>query len=415
MKKIAAVLLCLCMILGCCACSNADVEDSSHGEAGGNAGTGQQGTAQQFSWTVSGNYDVKTRDDGRLSLLDYDLGVGAHFPDGLEYSNDVIPGTLVISDLGSSYLVVRSVTDEVHAVDNDRSPEKMMRDFFDEYGPRDFEVLYGEANQGIDFEPLEASGSALARASAIVSGKKQDVAVHCVLHSSLCVNGITGYVLKFTYCPVDAKDGSGVWDREGVDTYACDRKQAFGIEGMNSYAVDHRYEVSGTYSLDKTDDGDWKFTDEQKRVGLRFPEELELSNTLIPDAVLVGDENNGYVVARNMTSEYLDYNGGAEDFQRYLLENYLLEDFSTLYDPAVRIGEVRFRYYGVDSDIICTGEARVQTDDFDINVRTDLLTKEVEKGVICYAVLTRYSPYGALGYAEVRNDVRIVYMTPAKG
>ncbi len=379
--------------------------------------SGKNSVIRNLSCSVSGNYELKKRDDGRISFRDFDSGIGADFPNDLDYSNELIPGVLVLNDQKNSFMVIRSVTNDVHEIGNYRTPDEMLEDFFEEYFLADFELLFGETGEMQDYEEAEidTSGSGLAQANVKVVSKNYDLAAYGTFHSSSYVNGVTGYVVKFCFRPSDGRKESRIWGRAGIDSMACERKVSFGMSGKNNRVKKHRYDVDGKYQLKKDKEGNWTFTDSNKQIGLKFPKNLETSNQLISDAVLVSDQQNGYVVARNMTSEYLDYDGSDEDFQRYLLDHILTEDFSVLYGPAARVGEMRFKYYDSTSEILCTGETRIQNGGYDINVRTDLLAHKLDSGTWCIAVLTRYSPYGELGHREIRNDTRILYMEPAKG
>ncbi len=428
MKRILAMLLCGAMLLSCAACgsSNSELEpepdpvqteDQGGGEEEpsleGYGGPSYGGYIRDFNYSLSGDYELKQRSDSRLELNDFDLGVGVKFHDDLEYSNDVITGAILLSDQNNSFQTIRGVTDEVRDINNYYTNDEMMDEFFQEYALGDFELLYGESPIYYDYDYAMVEGSALSRIMGSISSNSYDLRISGTFHNSTYVNGMTGYVLKFTYCPVDGEVQSGIWDRSGLDTYASERKEPFGISSKNRIVRDHDYAVVGNYDIQEKDNL-WNFSDSNKRVGLKFPGGMEFSNALISDAVLVSDMRNGYVVARNMTSEYLDYPSSDEEFHFYLLENYLLEDFSELYEPAEALGAIRFKYYDADSGILCTGESRVQSENYDINVRTDLFIKETNDGR-SYTVLTRYSPYGAIGYEEVRDTVRAIQMSPYKG
>ncbi len=435
MKRFLTLLLGICMLMNLSACGDSEAADpvveedpvvaetpAAENTPSSEALTGSEmgywdSNIRDFDYTLSGNCDANLRDDGKIELRDYDLGVGINFPGDLEYSNDVVPGALLISDLNNSFQVIRSVTDEVHDIDNYGTPVEMMADFFDEYALGDFELLFGESGiyYGYDDLEVESGSSALAIISGSIISNNYDMMIRGTFHSSAYVNGMTGYVVKFTYCPTDGEEESGIWGRNGLDTMACERKVDFGMGDKNNWEIDHPYEIDGKYDIEKTEGNLWQFTDGNKRVGLKFPEGLDFSNMLIPDAVLVSDLHNAYVVARNMTSEYLDYDYTDEEFQLHLLENYLLEDFITLYEQPEQLGALRYKYYDSDSNILCTAETRIQSESFDINVRTDLLAKELQSGQWCVAILTRYSPYGSLNHSEIWNDVRIVYMEPYKG
>ncbi len=409
-KKLLAMALCICMIFSFSSCIVIEV-------GGGNDGPDEPSTKNEIrdiTYSMTGNYDLKEREDGKYEFKDYELGVGVNFPTDLEYSNDVITGALLLGDGKNSFMTVRGVTDEVHNVDVYTSYDWLLSSFFEDYFMSDFAALFGETGELYDYEEVDVDGttSVVAKANAKIRSDHYELDAYATFHSSSYVNGNTGFVVKFCVRPSGTKS-SGIWGRDGIDTYACERKIFFGDSSKNKWTNDHRYEMSGAYSLDR--DGDnWKFSDDTKRVGLKFPDNLEVSNTLISDAVLVSDQNNGYVVARNMTSEYFDYELNNEGFMMYVFENYLLDDFEVLYDSVMEEGKLLFKYY-TDSNILCTAEARVRGENFDINVRTDLLGVQVKSGVWTYVVLTRYSPYGALGYEEVRDEVRAVYMTPNKG
>ncbi len=395
------------------------------------AGPAKNTVIRDFDYDIDGDFNILIMDDGRLSFRDYDRNIGVNFPDDLEYSNTVIPGAVMLSDENNSFMVVRNVTWEIDSVYNNALPEELLENLFDEYGLGDYRLLYGEENTSCNYKTASVAGSStrIAAANATLKSKNYQISAFATIHTSTYSDGDVHYILKIAYCPSNGKSASGIWSRNGIATLSARRSKSTSSNNnttntsnqnskiKNQKVKNHDYAVDGNFEFENLSNNMFRFMDYDKRIGLKLAIGMEYSNTMLYDAVLGSDMKNGYVVARNMTSEFMDYYGGPEEFQEYLLDNYILDDFAVLYGMSESVGDIKISYSkSANTEIMCIADVRIQNKDYDIIAHTDVLAHPMtDTGNIVYGVLTRYYPYGADGHKDVRSNTRIVYLNPARG
>lgn len=162
------------------------------------------------------------------------------------------------------------------------------------------------------------------------------------------------------------------------------------------------YDLSGSYDLLYNDDGTCTLYDYDYDVSTTFPDWMNASNTFLSGALLVGDGTTGFVITRNVNTEFFNYTGSAEDFVTDYIYSVVLEDFAALYGECSYMGDITINNNPSARNGLVHAKFPVSNDSYDMyaNVLISSLTADGGDLIVVARVC----------FVERSNEDQLVYL-----
>ncbi|MBO4901537.1 MAG: hypothetical protein J5518_01905 [Lachnospiraceae bacterium] len=129
--------------------------------------------------------------------------------------------------------------------------------------------------------------------------------------------------------------------------------------------------------------GRYRIMSKERGVYIEYPYDY-YANVEGDDALLAFDGDGAYVIARNITTEAMDYQGDTKAFCKAKIEEQLQSDFKMLFGNSTGMDNVKRKSGG--GDLVCEVRANIWNGKYDMNCQSAVRTSKGDNGT--YLILT---------------------------